>query len=383
MNTGVTDPGPTNRRTADRGTTDRGTKPRVAVVGTGFIGAVHVRSARLAGAEVVGVAASSPQRSEEEAGRLGVERAYGSAEEAAGDTSLDALHICTPNDLHAPLTSAALQAGLHVVCEKPVAMSAPDARRLRDDAAQAGRVVAVPFVYRYHAMVRQARAMVRAGELGAVRLVHGTYLQDWLMDDSAANWRVDPARGGRSRAFADIGSHWCDLAEFVTGQRVEVYAAQRRAFAPGRVTEDAVVLTLSTEGGAMGSVVVSQVSPGRRNRLWLEVDGAEHSVTFWQEEPNRLSVGGRDGTRLLERDADRLHPDAARMSLVPSGHPQGYLDCFDAFVADAYAAMRGTPREGMPTIEDGVRAVELTEQVLQACEDGEQRQAALGSTEKR
>jgi predicted dehydrogenase len=352
---------------------DSGSKPRVAVVGTGFIGAVHVRSARLAGADVVGVAASTPERSEQEARRLGVDRAYDSADAAVRDGSLDAVHICTPNDLHAPLTLAALEQGLHVVCEKPVATSAADARRLRDEAARTGGVVAVPFVYRYHAMVRQAREMVRRGEIGTVRLVHGTYLQDWLMDDAATNWRVDAARGGRSRAFADIGSHWCDLAEFVTGQRVEVYAAQRRAFAPGRVTEDAVVVAVSTDAGAMGSVVVSQVSPGRRNRLWLEVDGSERSVTFWQEEPNRLSVGGRDGTRLLERDTGALHPDAARLSLVPSGHPQGYLDCFDAFVADAYAAMRGERPEGLPTIEDGVRAVELTEQVMRACEDGEQR----------
>jgi predicted dehydrogenase len=348
-------------------------RPRVAVVGTGFIGAVHVRSARLAGADVVGVAASTPERSQQEANRLGVERAYDSAEEAARDDGLDVLHVCTPNDLHAPLTLAALETGLHVVCEKPVATQLADARQVRDEAARTARVVAVPFVYRYHAMVRQARAMVRAGEIGAVRLVHGTYLQDWMMDDDATNWRVDAARGGSSRAFADIGSHWCDLAEFVTGQRLQVHAAQRRAFAPGRVTEDAVVVNVGTEGGAMGSVVVSQVSPGRRNRLWLEVDGAEHSVTFWQEEPNRLSVGGRDGTRLLERDGDALHPDAARLSLVPSGHPQGYLDCFDAFVADAYAAMRGEEPEGLPTIDDGVRAVELTELVMRACEQQENR----------
>jgi predicted dehydrogenase len=360
---------------------DTGIRPRVAVVGTGFIGAVHVRSARLAGAEVVGVAASTPVRSEQEARRLGVDRAYDSADAAVGDDSLDAVHICTPNDLHAPLTLAALEQGMHVVCEKPVATSAEDARRLRDEAARTGRVVAVPFVYRYHAMVRQAREMVRRGEIGDVRLVHGTYLQDWLMDDAATNWRVDAARGGRSRAFGDIGSHWCDLAEFVTGQRVEVHAAQRRAFAPGRVTEDAVVVDLSTEEGAIGSVVVSQVSPGRRNRLWLEVDGSERSVTFWQEEPNRLSVGGRDGTRLLERDAGALHPDAARLSLVPSGHPQGYLDCFDAFVADAYAAMRGGRPEGLPTVGDGVRAVELTERVMCACEEGEQRRGTTRAAE--
>jgi predicted dehydrogenase len=345
--------------------------PRVAVVGTGFIGAVHVRSARLAGAEVVGVAASTPQRSEEEARRLGVPRGYAAAAEAVTDPSLDAVHICSPNDTHAPLALAALETGLHVVCEKPVATSSADATTLRDRAEQAGKVVAVPFVYRYHAMVRQARAMVAAGEIGAVRLVHGTYLQDWLMGDTDSNWRVDPVRGGPSRAFADIGSHWCDLAEFVTGQRLRVASAQRRAFAPERVTEDAVVVGVATDGGAIGSVVVSQVSPGRKNRLWLEVDGADRSVTFWQEEPNTLRVGGRDGTHLLERDAAALHADAARLSLVPAGHPQGYLDCFDAFVADAYAAMRGERPDGLPTVDDGVRAVALTEDVMAACRRAE------------
>ncbi len=341
------------------------------MIGTGFIGAVHVRSARLAGAEVVGVAASTPQRSAAEAARLGVERGYASAEEAVTDTTLDAVHVCTPNDLHAPLTLAALDAGLHVLCEKPVALSADEAASVRARAQAAGRVVAVPFVYRYHAMARQARAMVLRGELGDVRLVHGTYLQDWLMADTDTNWRVDVARGGRSRAFADIGSHWCDLAEFVTGQRLQVYAAHRRAFVPGRVTEDAVVVTVGTAAGALGSLVVSQVSPGRKNRLWLEVDGSEHAVTFWQEEPNRLWVGGRTGTRVLERDDAVLHPEAARFSLVPAGHPQGYLDCFDAFVADAYAAMAGSDVEGLPTIDDGVRAVELTEQVVRACQQAE------------
>jgi predicted dehydrogenase len=228
--------------------------------------------------------------------------------------------------------------------------------------------VAVPFVYRYHAMARQARAMVRNGEVGAVRLVHGTYLQDWLMRDEDTNWRVDEVQGGRSRAFADIGSHWCDLAEFVTGERLRVHSAQRATFVRGRPTEDAVVVSLTGASGALGSVVVSQVSPGRKNRLWLEVDGSEHAVVFWQEEPNTLWVGGRDHTRIVERDPETLDADAARLSLVPPGHPQGYLDCFDAFVADTYAAVRGETPGGLPTIEDGVRAVSLTEDVIRVCD---------------
>jgi predicted dehydrogenase len=341
---------------------------RVAVIGTGFIGGVHVRSARLAGADVVGVAASTPQRSQAEAERLGVSHGYATAEDVVADSSLDVVHVCTPNATHAPLTTAALDNGLHVVCEKPVATSLAETEAVRERATAAGRVVAVPFVYRYHTMARQARAMVRKGEVGTVRLVHGTYLQDWLMGDEDTNWRVDEVQGGRSRAFADIGSHWCDLAEFVTGERLRVRSAQRRTFVPGRPTEDAVVVGLSGDSGALGSVVVSQVSPGRKNRLWLEVDGSEHAVVFWQEEPNTLWVGGRDHTRIVERDPETLDADAARLSLVPPGHPQGYLDCFDAFVADAYAAVRGDAPEGLPTIEDGVRAVSLTEDVMRVCD---------------
>jgi predicted dehydrogenase len=346
-------------------------RPRVAVVGSGFIGSIHVRSARLAGAEVVGVAASTPERSTEQARRLGVPRGYASAEEAVTDTDLDVVHICTPNDLHAPLTLQALEAGLHVVCEKPVATSLAEARAVQERATHNGRLVAVPFVYRYHAMVRQARALVRTGRLGGVRLVHGTYLQDWLMGDTDDNWRVDTAAGGPSRAWADIGSHWCDLAEFVTGTRLQLHAARRRTFVSGRPTEDAVVATFGGDDGLLASVVVSQVSPGRKNRLWLEVDGSEHSVVFDQQEPNTLWVGGRSRTEVVEREADALAPDAARLSLAPAGHPQGYLDCFDAFVADTYAAVRGRHVEGLPTVDDGLRAVALTEDMLRACERAE------------
>jgi predicted dehydrogenase len=356
-------------------------RPRVAVVGTGFIGSVHVRSARLAGADVVGVAASTPQRAAEEAHRLGVRHGYASAEEAVSDPDLDVVHVCTPNHLHAPLTLQALQSGLHVVCEKPVATSTAEAAAVREHADERGRVVAVPFVYRYHAMARQARVLAREGGLGDVRLVHGTYLQDWLMGASDANWRVDTITGGPSRAFADIGSHWCDLAEFVTGTRLEVQAAQRRTFVPARPSEDAVVATFGGQAGLLASVVVSQVSPGRKNRLWLEVDGSERSVVFDQQEPNTLRVGARSHTEVVERDAGILGPDAARLSLVPAGHPQGYLDCFDAFVADAYAAMRGEHVEGLPTIDDGVRAVSLTEDVLRACADAEAGVARRARTE--
>src|SRR5829696_2438929 len=192
-----------------------GGEVRVAIAGTGFIGGVHARSARVAGARLVGVAASSPERGVLAAAALGAERSFATAEELVESPDVDVVHICTPNHLHVALAEAALAAGKHVVCEKPLATDLTGARTLVDAAAAAGTAAAVPFVYRYYATVREARERVRSGATGAVRLVHGTYLQDWLTDAEDDNWRVDSVLGGASRAFADIGSHWCDLAEFV------------------------------------------------------------------------------------------------------------------------------------------------------------------------
>ncbi|MGH2969136.1 MAG: Gfo/Idh/MocA family protein, partial [Solirubrobacteraceae bacterium] len=190
---------------------------RIAVAGTGFVGAIHARSARLAGARLVGVAASSPERSAQAAERLGAERSFGTAEALATAPDVDVVHLCTPNHLHVPLAEAALAAGKHVICEKPLAVDGAGAQRLADAARRSDRLAAVPFVYRYYPTVREARERVRSGATGPLRLLHGTYLQDWLSTADDDNWRVDEALGGASRAFADIGSHWCDLAEFVSG----------------------------------------------------------------------------------------------------------------------------------------------------------------------
>jgi predicted dehydrogenase len=359
---------------------------RVAIAGAGFIGAVHARSARLAGARIVGVSASSPSRSEEAARTLGAERAFASSEELVESPDVDVVHICTPNHLHLPLAEAALAAGKHVICEKPLATDLAGARRLVQAAASAGTAAAVPFVYRYYPTVREARDRVRSGATGPVRLVHGTYLQDWLTDPEDDNWRVDSALGGASRAFADIGSHWCDLAEFVTGQRIARLSARTLTAVPERLhaehtaafarangagekravdTEDAAVVQFETDGGAIGSTVISQISPGRKNRLWLEVDGAKEAVTFSQEEPESLWTGRRSGVTMVPRDIAGMSADASRLSFLPAGHPQGYADCFDLFVADAHAVARGAaPADGMPLFADGMRSAQIVEAVL-------------------
>lgn len=370
---------------------------RVGVAGTGFIGAVHARSARLAGGHLAGVAASSPQRGEEAAAQLGAERAYATAEELVEAPDIDVVHVCTPNHLHLPLAERALAAGKHVVCEKPLALDLTGAQRLVDAAASSGRCVGVPFVYRYHPTVLEARERVRSGATGPLRLLHGSYLQDWLLKPEDDNWRIDEQLGGLSRAFADIGSHWCDLVEFVSGHRIvklsartatvlpeRVDAGGRPAFAGGSAdgngasaahtravaTEDAAVVQFETDRGALGSTVISQVSAGRKNRLWFELDGADEAVVFDQESPETLWVGRREHTTLIRRDPEHLSAAAARVNTLPAGHPEGYALCFDAFVRDVYDAIRGGGQEsaadGMPAFEDGLRAAQLTDAVLRS-----------------
>ena len=359
---------------------------QAAIAGTGFIGRVHARSARLAGAELAGVAASSPESARAAAAELGADRAFDSAEELVRDPEVDVVHICTPNNLHVPLAEAALAAGKHVICEKPLALDAEGAQRLVDAAAGSGLKAAVPFVYRFYPTVREARERVAAGETGALRLLHGTYLQDWLLRPGDDNWRVDERLGGPSRAFADIGSHWCDLAEFVSGHRITRVSARlltavpERSSAAGRKafesdggggearpvsTEDAAVVQFETDAGAIGSLVISQISAGRKNRLWIELDGAEETLAFDQEHPEELWCGRRETETIIRRDPATLSPPAARLAFLPGGHPQGYADCFDAFVADFYEGVRsGSPADEMPTFSDGLRAAMVTDAVL-------------------
>ncbi len=366
---------------------------RVAIAGTGFIGEVHARAVRRAGARLVGVAASTPERGRTAARLLDAEDAFAHAEAMATSPDVDVVHICTPNHLHAGLAEAALAAGKHVVCEKPLATDASAARRLAAAAAGSGRVATVPFVYRFYPLVREARARVAAGSIGPLRLIHGCYLQDWLATEEDDNWRVDAELAGASRAFADIGSHWCDLVEFVSGDRLAAVCAEAVTAVPERVhavgtephafatavpagasrrpvtTEDITVVLFRTRGGVAGSVVISQVSPGRKNRLQFEVAGAEATLSFEQEQPESLWVGRRASSEIVVRDPAHLAPAAAPYAVLPPGHPQGYQDCFDAFVADTYRAIRaGDPGavDGLPTFADGARAADITDAVLRS-----------------
>ena len=357
----------------------------IAIVGTGMIGAVHRRAALLAGATVRGVAASSAQRARDVAQSWNVPRGYRDIDEVLADPQVQVVHVCTPNHLHRSMAQAALEAGKHVICEKPLATSLEDAQALAALAASSGRVATVPFVYRYHPVVREARARIAQGELGPLHLIHGSYLQDWLLDPASNNWRVDPALGGASRVFADIGSHWCDLVEWVGGERfVDVSAAfatvigERGALtgqsfstpaAGGAMqpvaSEDVAAAMFRTSAGTLASLTVSQVSAGRHNRLWFEIDGAKASVAFNQEDAERLWIGLPDQREeIFIRGPGAGSPEQRRLAVLPAGHAQGYGACFEAFVADTYRAIEGEQPQGLPTFEDGVRSALIVERVI-------------------
>jgi len=355
---------------------------RAAIVGTGMIAAVHRRAIADSGANLAGVLGSSPARSRQTADEWGV-RGYADLAELLADRP-DVVHVCTPNATHVEYALAAIEAGINVEVEKPLATSVADAQKLADAAATAGVVATVPFVYRFHPLVRELRARRIAGEFGDLTLLHGSYLQDWLVSPDSSSWRVDAAAGGASRAFGDIGSHWCDLVEFVSGERftsvsaVTTVAYDTRPVASGpsfggrsadapRVavtTEDTAVAMFRTAGGAVANTVVSQVAAGRKNRLWFELDGSKGSGVFDQENPESVWLGGEDGSTVLHRGEGRVSPDQARLNRAPAGHPMGYLDAFAAFVADTYAAIGGATPEGLPTFADGVRSAAIIEAVL-------------------
>lgn len=365
---------------------------RSALLGAGFIAGVHARSIRLAGGELVGVAAATPQQALESARLFGAERAFESAEEAISADDVDVIHICAPNSLHAPLALRAMNAGKHVICEKPMALDGAQAEDLFQVAKQADTVAAVPFVYRYYPLVIEARDRLASGKSGNVHLLHGSYLQDWLLTDNDDNWRTDSAIGGPSRAFADIGSHWCDLATFMTGDPITrvmartVTAIPQRHRATGRHafveaaehgelvdidTEDAALVLFETVSGAVGSTIVSQVSAGRKNRLWIEIDASHEALVFNQEEPEWLWCGTRESARLIPRAPEALGAAAQPFVTLPGGHPQGFADCFAAFIADVFCAVKGGDTSSvLPSFADGLAAARLTDAVLESSESG-------------
>lgn len=346
------------------------TRLRAGIIGGGFIAGVHARSIRVAGAQVVGIASSSSARAERAAAEFRIARPYDSPARLIASDEIDVVHICTPNSTHAELATLAIEAGKHVVCEKPLTTSVAESARLAVAAQESGLVATIPFVYRFHPMAREMKARL-ASRGTRIYTVTGSYLQDWMSREADTDWRIDSVQGGASRAFGDIGSHLADLIEFVTNERISAVQASMRTIHPvrdGRAvdTEDLGVVLLEMSGGGVGTMTVSQVAQGRKNALTIEISAADESLRFDQENPEQLWIGRRTGSELLARDARDLSSDAVRLSVAPAGHPLGYLDAFAAFVADTYAAIGGDAPLGLPTFEDGLRSAIVVDAVIES-----------------
>ena len=349
---------------------------RAGVVGTGFIGAVHVEALRRLGVAVVGVVGSSPERAR--AKLLGP--VVDSYEQLLADERVDVVHLTTPNQLHYPQVKQALEAGKHVVCEKPLAMTSEQSGELLALARGSGLVHCTNFNIRFYPQAQQARALVSAGALGAVWNVHGGYLQDWLLLPTDWNWRLQPEQGGELRAVSDIGSHWLDLVQFVTGLQVQALLADLATTIPVRrrpareietfaaaddveredaemTTEDLAHILLRFGDGTRGAVVVSQVSAGRRNSLRFEVDGSRGGLAWDSERPEELWLGHREKpNELLLRDPALFAPEARSRTGLPGGHAEGFAETFKELYRAVYDAVAagGPPEEpDYPTFADG------------------------------
>ncbi|MGL6278175.1 MAG: Gfo/Idh/MocA family protein [Gaiella sp.] len=349
---------------------------RAGVVGTGFVGAVHVQALRALGVEVAAIVGSSPAR----AAASGLAPVVASLDELLADPAIDVVHLTTPNHLHHPQVKQVLAAGKHVVCEKPLALTSDESAELLELAQASGLVHCTNFNLRFFPLVHEARARVRAGELGEVWNVHGGYLQDWLLYPTDWNWRLEPDKGGALRAIGDIGSHWMDMAQFVSGQRIVELCADLATTIPVRqrplgevqtftsaddvervdapmATEDLGHVLVRFDGGARGAFKVSQVSAGRRNHLHFEVDGSAGALAWDAERHEELWLGHRDGPNgLLQRNAALMHDDAARRTGLPAGHAEGWVETFRELYRAVYAAVGAgaMPTEpDFPTFADG------------------------------
>ncbi|MBE3638545.1 Gfo/Idh/MocA family protein [Mangrovicoccus algicola] len=355
---------------------------RLGMVGGGqgaFIGAVHRIAARLDGEFdlVAGALSSTPEKARASGQALGLDpdRIYDdfaamAAAEAARPDGIEAVAIVTPNHMHAPAAKAFLAAGIHVICDKPLTSTPEEADALAAAAAQSDMLFVLTHNYTGYPMIRQAQAMVAAGDLGRIRVVQVEYPQDWLAEEAGpgnkqADWRTDPARSGAGGATGDIGTHAVHLAGFVTGLRIERLAADLDAFVPGRRVDDNGHVLLRYEGGAKGMLWCSQVAVGNENALRLRVYGERGGIEWAQEEPNKLwYTPFGEPTRILTRNGAGATAASQRLSRIPAGHPEGYLEGFANIYAEAAAAIRahrdgGTPDPAVsyPGIADGLMGV--------------------------
>jgi predicted dehydrogenase len=364
-----------------------------AVVGTGFIGPVHVEGLRRAGIHVAGIVGSTPVKSQAAAQRLGLRKAYSSLEELLGDEEVQVVHLTTPNRFHFEQAKAVLRAGKHVVCEKPLAMTSSESAELVALACQCQRGAAVAYNIRFYPLCHEAAARVAGGTVGRLLHVQGSYVQDWLLRENDFNWRVLADEGGQLRAIADIGTHWLDLIQFISHQPIVAVCADLRTIHPirqrpqggsetftGKPTTDTATLPVAIDtedcgsvmfrfqDGANGCLWVSQTTAGRKNCLRFELAGSEQALAWNSEDPDRLWIGHRQqANELLTRDPGLLTPTAARISQYPGGHNEGFPDTFKQLFRSFYGYLdQGdfTARPPFPTFADGHREILLCEAIL-------------------
>ena len=332
-----------------------------AVIGSGFIGTVHIEALRRIGVPVVGLLETTPELGAERATALGVAKAYGSLDELLADERVEVVHVTSPNHLHFEHASAVLAAGRNIICEKPLAISSAQSAELVKRARASGKVAAVNFNIRFYPINQHLHAAVAAGEVGEVRLISGHYFQDWLMFDTDWNWRLEPEHGGELRAVGDIGSHWFDLTSFVSGRRVAEVMADMATFIKVRhkpagpvetfslerakdtipvdiKTEDAASILVRYDNGARGVMAVSQISAGRKNSLQYEVDGSSSAVAWDSEQPDNLWIGHRGRpNEMLMRDFALLNEQGRSAEALPGGHVEGFFDTFAAAFRAVYS----------------------------------------------
>lgn len=374
----------------------------MGIVGAGFIGPHHIEAVRRLGfVDVVALAEVDEETARFKARAYGVPKSYGRYESLIDDPDVDVVHNTTPNALHYAVSAAAIEMGKHIVSDKPLALTAFEAGKLRDAAAKAGVVHAVTFSYRGNPLVQQARHLVSTGAMGDVRFCHGHYLQDWLSDEADYSWRLDPAQAGSSAAIADIGSHWCDLAEHVTGLHITQVLGNiatalpkrkkpknaREAFVPAGgsedfewadiSTEDMASVLLRFENGAIGSFSVAQVTPGHKNDCALEICGSKASLRWAQEDQNYLWIGHRDRpNEILMKDPRLVAGDVRGYVRMPGGLQEGWADAFSNIMRDIYSFIADTEQApgarppAFATFDDGYRANAIVEAILESARSG-------------
>jgi len=362
---------------------------KVGVVGTGFMGRTHLEALRRLGSvEILAVAGTSLEKARHLAAAFAVDRASADYREIVNDPAIDAVHVCTPNALHFPIAEAALRAGKHVLCEKPLATSASEARKLVSLAKENKLRNCTCHNLRFYPMVQQMRCMREEGDLGEILVAQGTYSQDWLLYDTDWNWRIESSANGPSRVMADIGSHWCDMAEHVTGERIRSLCADLQIFHKARKRpkhavetfagkllspEDYESVAIDTEdfGSAIfrigergrGAFTASQVSAGRKNCLSIEIYGTKASVAWNQERPDELWIGQRNtNNQVVVKDPSLLKPGARSFADYPGGHSEGYDDTFKQVFRRFYQSIedKNSPVE-YPQFSDGLRQLLILE----------------------